>query len=88
MYSAALSALPAFWASDAMIKACLAFALSFSSSAIFLFRRISDCFWLAITLAACSLRRLCWFCASVMACSNCTFGSAFSLKRPVSFATR
>src|SRR6059058_5269759 len=49
-------------------------------------RRISFCFWLAMTLAACSISRRCCSCASVMACSSCTLGSADSLNFPVSFA--
>jgi hypothetical protein len=88
VYSVALSASPALSASLAMMSACRAVALSLSSSSIFLFRRISDCFWLAMTFAACSLSRLCWLCASPMACSSCTFGSAFDSARPLIFATK
>src|SRR5438067_41912 len=39
-----------------------------------------------MTLAACSLSRRCWSCASVIACSSCTLGSARSLNVPVSLA--
>ena len=71
-----------------MISACRALALSFSSSVILPLRRISPCFWLAMTFAACSLSRMCCDFASVIACSSCTFGSARSLNEPVSFAVR
>ena len=82
------SASPAFSASAAMISAWRALALSFSSSVILAFSRSSLCFWLAMTLAACSLSRRCWFWASAIACSSCTLGSARSLNEPVSFAVR
>ena len=85
---AALAASPAFSASSAMIRAWRALAFSFSSSPMRLFSRISACFWLAMTLAACSLSRRCWSCASLMACSSWTLGSAFSLNVPVSLAVR
>ena len=62
-----------------MITAWLALRLSFSSSSIAAFSRISVCFWLAMTFAACSLRRRCCSWASVIACSSWTLGSAFSL---------
>ena len=71
-----------------MISAWRALALSFSSSVILAFSRSSLCFWLAMTLAACSLSRRCWPWASAIACSSCTFGSARSLNEPVSFAVR
>ena len=88
MYCVAFVASPAFSASAAMISAWRAVALSFSSSVILAFSRSSLCFWLAMTLAACSLSRRCWFWASAIACSSCTLGSARSLKEPVSFAVR
>ena len=84
--SAALVASPPRAASSAMITACCALRLSFSSSSIAAFRRISVCFWLAMTLAACSLSRRCWSWASVMACSSWILGSAFSLKALETFA--
>ena len=71
-----------------MISAWRALALSFSSSVILAFSRSSLCFWLAMTLAACSLSRRCWPWASAIACSSCTLGSARSLNEPVSFAVR
>ena len=71
-----------------MINAWRALALSFSSSPILALSRSSACFWPAITLMACSLRRLCCACASAIACSSCTFGSARSLNDPVSLAVR
>src|SRR2546421_11104435 len=39
-----------------------------------------------MTLAACSVRRRCWSCASMIACSSCTFGSARSLSDMLSLA--
>ena len=39
-----------------------------------------------MTLAACSRSRRCCSCASMIACSSCTFGSARSLNEPDSFA--
>ena len=71
-----------------MISAWRALALSFSSSPILALSRSSLCFWLAMTLAACSFSRRCWSLASVIACSSCTFGSARSSNDPVSFAVR
>src|SRR4030095_11217913 len=88
VYCAALSALPVFSASAAMISAWRAVELSFWSSAILPLRRISACFWLAMTLVACSLSRRCCPWDSAMACSSWIFGSAFSLNVPVSFAVR
>ena len=69
-----------------MITACWALRLYFSSSSIAAFRRISVCFWLAMTFAACSLSRRCCSWASVIACSSWIFGSAFSLKTLESLA--
>src|SRR5688572_12576164 len=71
-----------------MSTAWRVFALSFSYSSIDRFRRISACFWLAMTLAACSFRRRCCSCASEIACSSWTDGSAFSLKVFSVLATR
>ena len=51
-YWVAVDSSPDCWASDAISNACRAFRLSFSSSPSFVFRRISACFWLAITLTA------------------------------------
>src|SRR5947207_14174797 len=39
-----------------------------------------------MTLAACSVSRRCWSCASMIACSSCTFGSARSLNDMLSLA--
>src|SRR5438477_11364000 len=39
-----------------------------------------------MTLAACSVSRRCWSCASMIACSSCTFGSARSLSDMLSLA--
>ena len=86
LYSATFSVFPARAASSAMMRAWRAFVLSFSSSPIRLFSRSSACFWLAMTLAACSLSLRCWSCASRIACSSWTAGSAFSLNFPVSLA--
>ena len=88
VYCAAFAASPAFWASAAMISAWRALPLSFSSSVILALSRISLCFWLAMTLAACSRSRRCWFWASAIACSSWTLGSARSLNEPVSLAVR
>src|SRR5262245_5154207 len=41
-----------------------------------------------MTFAACSLRRRCWSCASVIACSSWILGSAFSLKDELSLAVK
>jgi hypothetical protein len=82
VYSAILSASPARLASSAMMTAWRALPPTFSSSSSVRDRRISVCFWLAMTLAACSFSRRCWSCASAMACSSCTLGSAFSSNRP------
>ena len=57
VYCVALVASPALSASSAMITAWRALALSFSSSSSLALSRISVCFWLAMTLAACSLSR-------------------------------
>jgi hypothetical protein len=70
VYSAALAVSPLAAASSAMVTAWRAEPLSFSNSAIDRLSRISVCFWLAMTLAACSTSRRCCSCASVMACSS------------------
>ena len=58
--SSALSASPFLAASSAMVRAVRAWALAFFNSPIRRFKRSSVCFWLAMTLAACSLSRRCW----------------------------
>ena len=88
LYCCAFAESPAFSASAAITRAWRVLALSFSSSDILELRRNSLCFWLAMTLAACSLSRMCALRASVIACSSCTLGSARSLNEPVSFAVR
>jgi hypothetical protein len=84
----ARSVSPAFCASAAMISAWRALVFRDSRSVMRLFSRSSACFWLAMTLAACSLSRRCWSWASRSACSSCTVGSAISLNLPVSLAFR
>ena len=64
VYCVALASSPALAASSAMSTAWRALALTFSSSPMARLSRISVCFWWAMTLAACSLRRRCWSCAS------------------------
>ena len=88
VYSSTLAVSPFFCASSAMSTACLALPDTFSSSSMARSRRISVCFWLAITLAACSRSRRCWSWASVMACSSWIFGSALALKAEFTFAPR
>ena len=73
-------------ASAAMISAWRALALSFSSSVILPLSRISACFWLAMTLAACSFSRRCCACASAIACSSCTLRVGPLVEDPVSLA--
>ena len=85
---ATLAVSPAFSASAAMTSAWRVLALSRSRSVMRLLSRSSACFWLAMTLAACSFSRRCWSCASRSACSSCTAGSAISLNAPVSLAVR
>ena len=79
VYSVALAASPFLVASSAISTAWRALAFTFSSSSLARVRRISACFCWAMTLAACSLSRRCWSCASTIACSSWIFGSAFSL---------
>src|SRR3954471_11415878 len=86
VYSEVFAVLPDFVASSAINTAWRALVLTFSNSSIARLSRISVCFWLAITLAACSRNRRCCSCASMIACSSCTFGSARSLNEPDSFA--
>ncbi len=87
VYSADFAASPVFVAWSAMSTAWRALPDTFSSSSMARFRRISVCFWFAITLAACCVRRLCCSCASAMACSSCTLGSARSSNDPPNRAT-
>src|SRR5215218_1269893 len=86
--SATLASSPFLEASSAMSTACLALPDTFSSSSMARSSRISVCFWLAMTLAACSLSRRCCSCASVIACSSWIFGSALALKAEFTFAPR
>ena len=88
VYSAVLAASPLRVASSAISTACWALRFNRSSSSSAASRRIWFCFWLAITLAACSLSRRCCSWASVIACSSCTLGSAFSLKTLLTLAPR
>src|SRR5688572_20658402 len=88
VYWAALVASPLVAAWSAIFTAWTALPLTFSSSAIVRLSRISVCFWWAMTLAACSLSRRCWSCASASACSSWIFGSALSLKSDESFAVK
>src|SRR5262245_40602066 len=88
VYSVAFVALPVLVASSAISTAWRALVLTFSRSSIARLRRISVCFWLAITLAACSRNRRCCSCASMIACSSCTLGSARSLKELLTLAVQ
>src|SRR4051812_22285743 len=88
VYSVAFVASPFLVASSAMRTACCVLELIFSSSSIFRVSRSSVCFWLAMTLAACSLSRRCCSCDSMIACSSWTLGSAVSSNFPVSAAVR
>ena len=88
VYSSTLAVSPFLAASSAMSTACWALPETFSSSSMARSRRISVCFWLAMTLAACSRSRRCWSWASVMACSSWIFGSALALKTELTFAPR
>src|SRR5262245_21204695 len=87
-YSRALTASPELAADELITRAWRALPLAFSSSPIVRDRCISSCFWLAMTLAACSRSLRCCSWASVIACSSWTLGSARSSSEPLTLAAR